>query len=404
MVGDGSYNRAIAARDWDALAAFCAPELVVNDHRLLGWEPLRGATAYIESVKALFDLAPDARLRLDHIIPSEQGELVVSSWLGTREGGAFELPRVVVIEYDRLRRMSRLDGYDPEQLDAARARFAELRPDPTRIPPNAATRASDRFAEVLVARDWNALRAHVGDEFRYEDRTRWALVSGDVELWIASVRFLVSESGARAEHELLGTIGDRIALHRTAWSGASDATRFELDRLRIFEVDADGKLRALILFDVDDRSAAFAEAQARFTAGEAAAIGGQAPIAALVRAIGRRDWDALRESLARDAAICDRRALSIMGEVDREQWIDSLRTLAELVPDMDWELSRILAWNRHGRVGAGRLYGATRNGGPFENAFVAVLLTRGDQVQRYEFFDIGDTDRAVARFEELSEA
>jgi len=400
-VGDGSYSRAIAARDWDALAALCAPELVVNDHRLLGWEPLRGRTAYIESVKALFDLAPDARLRIDHIIRSDHGELVVSGWVGTRDGGAFEMPRLVVIEYDRLRRMSRIDGYDPEQLDAARARFAALRPDPLRIPPNAATRASDRFAEALVARDWDALRTHAGDEFRYEDRTRWALVSGDVEVWIASVTFLVTESGARAEHELLGTVGDRIALHQTAWRGASDGTRFELDRLRIFEVDADGKLRALILFDPDDRHAAFAEAQARFAAGEAAAIGGQAPIAALIRAIGRHDWEALREALARDAAICDRRALAIMGEVDSEQWIDSLRTLADLAPDVDWELIRVLAWNRHGRVGAGRLFGTTRDGGPFENAFVAVLLTRGDQIQRYEFFDVADADRALARFEEL---
>jgi ketosteroid isomerase-like protein len=49
-------------------------------------------------------------------------------------------------------------------------------------------------------------------------------------------------------------------------------------------------------------------------------------------------------------------------------------------------------------------FGTTRDGGPFENAFVAILLTRGDQVQRYEFFDVGDTDRALARFEELCAA
>ena len=91
-----------------------------------------------------------------------------------------------------------------------------------------------------------------------------------------------------------------------------------------------------------------------------------------------------------------------MGEVDRDQWVESLRTLAELAPDMDWEQFRILAWNRHGRVGMGRLFGTTtRDGGPFETAFVAVLLTRGDRVERYEFFDLVDTDRALARFDEL---
>jgi ketosteroid isomerase-like protein len=159
----------------------------------------------------------------------------------------------------------------------------------------------------------------------------------------------------------------------------------------------------MILFDVDDRSAVFAEAQARFAAGEAAAIGGQAPIAALIRAIGRRDLEALRGSLARDAVICDRRAVAIMGEFDREQWIESLRALADLATDVGWELSRILAWNRHGRVCVGRWFGSLRDGGPFEYTFVAVLLTRGDHVQRYEYFDVADADRALARFEELCE-
>jgi ketosteroid isomerase-like protein len=200
---------------------------------------------------------------------------------------------------------------------------------------------------------------------------------------------------------LRGTVGDRIALHQVAWSGGSDAARFELNKVRITEVDAEGKLRTVILFDPEDRGAAFDEAQARFVAGEAAATGGQAPIAALVRALGQHDWDALREALAPDVAFCDRRALSIMGEFDREQWIDSLRTLADLAPDVGWEQFWILAWNRHGRVFVGRRFGTARDGGPFEDVVVWVLLTRGDHVQRYEFFDVGDADRALARFAEL---
>jgi len=396
-----AYTRAIAARDWDAVAARLAPDLVVNDHRLFGWETLRGPTAVIESLKAMFDLAPDAQIRVDHVIRSDQAEFTVNRWVGTREGGAFEMARIAVSERDRLGRISRIDNYDLEQLDEARARFAELRPDPTRIPPSAATRAGDRIAEALLARDWDALRALAGDGFRFEDRGKRALVSGDVEMWIANATFLVSESAAWVERAWLGTVGDRIALQNIAWSGASDGAHFELDKVRIIEVDAEGKLHTVILFDTDDRRAAFAEAQARFAVGEAAAIGGQAPIAALIRALGQHDWESLRGALAPDAAICDRRALAIMGDVGREQWIDSLRTLVDLAPDVDWELSRLLAWNRHGRVAAGRRFGTALDGGPFEDVFVAVLLTRGDHVERYEFFDVGDADRALARFEEL---
>ncbi len=44
----------------------------------------------------------------------------------------------------------------------------------------------------------------------------------------------------------------------------------------------------------------------------------------------------------------------------------------------------------------------TREGGPFEQVpALAVALTRGPLIQRYEFFDAGDSERALARFEEL---
>jgi len=109
----------------------------------------------------------------------------------------------------------------------------------------------------------------------------------------------------------------------------------------------------------------------------------------------------MRECLADDAVICDRRALGIMVEIGRDQWIDSLRALADLAPDAAIEVFRILAWNRHGRVSLSRVYGSMKDAGPFENVFVGVYLTDRERIQRYEFFDVGDTDRALARFEEL---
>ncbi len=126
----GASGRAVASRDWEALAAELAPELVATDHRRLGWETMHGPAAYIASLRALVELAPDSRLRIAHDRSSERARLTVATWLGTREGGDFELPRVVVAELDRAGRISRYDFYDPEQIDDARARFAELRPDP----------------------------------------------------------------------------------------------------------------------------------------------------------------------------------------------------------------------------------------------------------------------------------
>ncbi len=92
--------------------------------------------------------------------------------------------------------------------------------------------------------------------------------------------------------------------------------------------------------------------------------------------------------------------MSILGTCDRGQWIESLRTLADLAPDVVVEAFRILTWNRHGRVDLARRYG-TREGGPFENLMARVILTGGDRIQRFEVFDLDATAQALARFEEL---
>jgi ketosteroid isomerase-like protein len=117
---------AFAGRDWDALADVFAPDVVVNDHRPLGWETIHGRDAYVASLRSLTDLAPDARLRLDHVDMSDRGLLWIAAWIGTREGGPFETSWIMVSEHDEGGRVSRFDQYDPGQVDAARARFASL--------------------------------------------------------------------------------------------------------------------------------------------------------------------------------------------------------------------------------------------------------------------------------------
>jgi hypothetical protein len=132
--GMGAFVRAIATRDWDAMSRLLSPDLVVNDHRPLGWETLHGPATYVESLKSLVDLAPDVRLRGDHMSFSDRAALVVDTWVGTREGGAFEAPRAVVFEFDVRGRIRSMDLHDPEQLDEARTRFAELSADPAPEP------------------------------------------------------------------------------------------------------------------------------------------------------------------------------------------------------------------------------------------------------------------------------
>jgi tetratricopeptide (TPR) repeat protein len=125
--GMRQFSSAFANRDWEAIAKRCAPDLVVHDRRLLGWETLHGPAAYLEALHSLVELAPDTKLRLDHVEICEHGYLVVTVWEGTREGGAYEGPSLMVAALDDEGRIRRFDQYDLERLEDARARYAELR-------------------------------------------------------------------------------------------------------------------------------------------------------------------------------------------------------------------------------------------------------------------------------------
>ena len=210
--------------------------------------------------------------------------------------------------------------------------------------------------------------------------------------------------GARLQlaRELIATAGDRVALERNMWTGEPDGVAVEVETLLLTEIDANGRLVATIGFDPDDRRAAFAEAHARFSAGEAASTVAQAPIVAYFVASSRSDWETqLRGCLARDVVVHDHRTLG-HGIQTGDELIESWRAMMNLAPDVQAEVFRILAWNRHGRVEAVRIGGTMPyGGGPFENVFVRVIVTDGDRIQRYELFDIRDPDRALARFEEL---
>jgi ketosteroid isomerase-like protein/tetratricopeptide (TPR) repeat protein len=118
---------AITARDWGSIPALMAPSFVQHDHRrlsLLG--TTRGAEAWANNLRTLVELAPDAVLRAGHARTTPRGWMLQSTWEGTREGGAFELPFVAVHEVDERGALVRADLYDLDQVDEAFARFEAL--------------------------------------------------------------------------------------------------------------------------------------------------------------------------------------------------------------------------------------------------------------------------------------
>src|SRR6185369_4472925 len=232
-------------------------------HRLVSWGSLHGPAGLISTIQAQMELAPDTQVRVAHRRICARGLLIDYTWRGTRDGGAFEMAFTTVVELDGSGRARRIDVWEAEQLEKARARFAELPGNAPRksraaiAPGNAATALADRWQlfDVASEPDWDELRASCAPEIVFEDRQGFAHVQGDRELMIASLRERAA-SGARAEREVIAIAGERVAVTRMLWSGGPADGRFEIEYLGVTEVDESGRLTATILFGADDERSA----------------------------------------------------------------------------------------------------------------------------------------------------
>ena len=116
------------------------------------------------SQQALVELAPDLRYRVDHFETRGRAFLTQVAQVGTREGGAFETPFLVVGTVDARGLLREYVLYDLDQIDAARTRFEELARARPPIRSRRSRRATRRPRRWIAGagvddRDWKALRA-----------------------------------------------------------------------------------------------------------------------------------------------------------------------------------------------------------------------------------------------------
>src|SRR5262249_8242171 len=88
---------------------------------------------------------------------------------------------------------------------------------------------------------------------------------------LANMQALV-DGGTHITTSVIATRGERLALTRI-WLSDRDQLQWQsgVEMLNIAEIDTDGRIAAHILFDANNFDAAFAELDARYLAGEAAA-------------------------------------------------------------------------------------------------------------------------------------
>ncbi len=169
--------------------------------------------------------------------------------------------------------INRCELFDEADLDAALARFEELHPRPPRLE-NAASQLVQRFRTYFAARNWAAVAENSADEVFTDDR-RSVVSSGILQgrdIDVANIRAIADLGATDLTSTVIATRGERLVLTRLRLSGRDQRPEaFHSEMLGIVEIDADNRVAARFLFDLDDIDAAFEELDARYLAGEAAA-------------------------------------------------------------------------------------------------------------------------------------
>ena len=248
------------------------PDYVIFDHHLQ--HTVQGTGGLSDYMRASWDLAPDFRIYIEAVHRlSNLGAVITIAVQGiSQEGFEVEWRRNSILTVDA-NRISRYEGFDESDLDAALARFEELRPAPSRLG-NAASQLTERYWEYFAARDWDAMAALLAEGISTDDRR--AVVGAGVrsgrDAEIAEVRTTASLGTAHVTPIVIAVRGQRLALMRILFAGRDQRPEaFHSEILGIVELDDDNLMAARFVFDSDDLPAAFEELDARYMAGEAAA-------------------------------------------------------------------------------------------------------------------------------------
>jgi class 3 adenylate cyclase/ketosteroid isomerase-like protein len=148
------FIRRWSTRDVDSMAELCNEDWVMVDHRVLGWEPMRGPDGFRQLIRSVFQSSPDIRLEIDQTLACD--DRVIAQRIAYRghagDGGDFELlgGHVAVVEAGR---SLTLDQYDYEDEAAMLHRYAQLGGRQGLLGDRAPERFVAEFARRYATRD-----------------------------------------------------------------------------------------------------------------------------------------------------------------------------------------------------------------------------------------------------------
>jgi class 3 adenylate cyclase len=394
-----SHTWSLIARVFAAINRRELPELTpdwVNiDHRRgIAFAP-GDMTRYI---RAIWDDTPDVSVYIEAVHGlSDLGAVVTQAATGTSQQGFAAEWRAINISTVDGDLINHCELFDEADIDAALARFEELHSQ-TRPLENAASQASERFRACFAARDWDAMAEKLAADYYQHDRR--PVVGGEIrrgrDAEIVNMRTIADLGFTYTTSAVIATRGDRLALTRTCTSGRDQAAEaFHAETLCIIETDADERITATVIFELDDIDAAFQELESRYLAGEAADYSQTwSLIADTSTAFNRREMfpttpDWVNIDHRRAAAF----APGEMSAYTHAIWDDA--------PDSRVYIEAVHRLNSLGAVVTEAACGTSQQGFEAEWRLIGLSTVDRDLINRCEMFDEADLDAALARFEEL---
>jgi DNA-binding SARP family transcriptional activator len=371
------------------------PDWINVDHRRLARVSIQpnDMTTYL---RAIWDLTPDFTMYAEAVHRlSERGAVVTHGAHGRSPQGLEAEWRMVEVLMVDSELISRCELFDEADLDAALARFEELQPQMPRLE-NAAGRIIERNFACFSARDWAAMAELLADDIVADDRRR--VVNAGIrrgrDAYIADNQAAVEVGADTVSSSVIATRGKRLALARVrSVNRGLLSGEFGAEMLGVVEIDADERMVAAVVFDLEDVDAAFEELDARYLAGEAAAH-------AHTWSVIARTTDAFNrhELPAADGVNIDNRTLAPVDASDLPAFI---RDTWDLTPDFSTHIEAVHRLSSFGAVVTYMAYGTSLEGFAAEWRVVDLLAVEGDRISRVELFDEADLDAALARFDEL---
>ncbi|WP_197514016.1 nuclear transport factor 2 family protein [Mycobacterium sp. 1165178.9] len=391
------------ASTWSVLATTCTafnqhelpattPDSVYVDHRPVLTVEAADLPGYLRGV---WDQTPDSRIYVEAVHRlSHNGAVVTHAVRGTSPEGFNAEWRMIDLLTVEDSRISRCEVFEEADLEGALARFEQLSPPTPRLE-NTATRVFECLYSYILADDWHAVAQITAENVCVDDRRR-VVNAGILHGRDANIKDAQATIAVGFTMKTVGTLairGARLALTRVRVSGR-DPEAIQNDALSVIEINTEERIVAVVVFDLDDTDAAFAELDARYLAGEAAPYAQTWSVVASSFAAFNR-----HEVLSADWVIIDHRRGT---PFESSTMTTSIHRIWDLTPDLSIHIEAVHRLNNSGAVITHEGLATSQEGFDAEWRAIDVLMVEDELITRCEIFDEADLDAALTRFEELS--